>query len=154
MYYEAIVHKLHPVASSDEAAKVIKSGNVNDWDAVSWKGSDGKNYIAVNDAHIDDSAFAETAVIRDDDGVFTQLESITVAWCKSPEEVGKYFKQVETQDFTMGKTQLIIGSPTDLQRANFICGCCGEWFKDFVKKQLTYDQDNGYGICPDCQKYY
>jgi hypothetical protein len=154
MYYESIVHRLRPVASSEEAARLIYSGEVNAYDAVSWKGSDNKNYIAVSDTHIDDRAFGETALLLADNGVFFQMESITIAWIHSVEKVIKYFKQIETQDFKLGKHQLIIGAPTDEQKANFTCGCCGNWFNDFVKKQLTFDQDSGYGICPDCQKYH
>ena len=154
MYYESRVHKLMPVSSSDFAAKLIKSGHTFGYEAISWTGSDGKNYLAVNDASIDDKNFAETAVLLCENGNYFAIESITVPW-ESLKELRETFREVEKQPYPVKMpTQLLIDAPDDTQRADFICGCCGESFNDLFKKQLTYDQDSGYGICPDCQKYY
>lgn len=32
------------------------------------------------------------------------------------------------------------------------CGCCGDWFETW-EGYVDQDQDNGYGICKDCQEY-
>ena len=149
MYYESVIHTLRPVANAAEAATFACSGNAMSHEAIQWE-ADGITYYAVSDTHIDNPAFSETAIIRADNEKFTQLESITVAWCK-PEEVLGYFKGCETQEWQMCQTQLIIGQPKPEQRAWFTCGCCGNGFKDFVAVQLKFDQDTSYGICPKCQ---
>ena len=38
--------------------------------------------------------------------------------------------------------------------ARWICSCCGQWFKDNDnEKQLAFDKDRGYGLCPGCEKW-
>jgi hypothetical protein len=38
--------------------------------------------------------------------------------------------------------------------ADFECACCGTSFKSNLLKQKAFDQDNGYGFCPECEKSY
>lgn len=151
MYFECVSHEVRQVESVAEAAKLAKSGNVPSYVALSWS-SDNGTFYAVSGAHIDDCAFGETAIIKQEPNGFTQKESITVAWIKTVREVERCFAQSETSEHSRS-VSFIIGKPTN-QTANFTCGCCGENFRDSVKKQLTFDQDNGYGICGKCEQYY
>ena len=151
MYFESVPHKTFYAQSARHAAYIIKNSKVEHYRAVRWKTKNGVFY-AVNDMHIDGTPFFETAVIRKDKTGFTQVESITVGWIKTVEELSNYFTQAETSGFSI-KVELIIGEPKD-QTANFTCGCCGSWFKDSVKRQLKFDQDATYGICSKCENYY
>ena len=152
MFYEAIQHKTVPVADATEAATKIKEGKALSYQALTWQNANGKFYV-VSDSHIDDSAFAETALLQEINSEFFQIESITAAWIKSVKELAACFSKTETDPPIKRKTQLIVGKPTN-QIAWFECGCCGTGFKANVAEQLEYDQDAGYGICPDCEKYY
>lgn len=152
MYYETREHAEKQVGSAYEAAELIKSGSAQSWEAITWKTEHGK-FFAVADSHIDDSsAFAETAIIKQVENSFIRIESITVAWIKTTAEVARYFLESETSDIH-SLTTLIIGRAKD-QVAYFTCGCCGTSFKSNVKKQLKFDQDTGYGICPGCEQSY
>lgn len=153
MYYESIPQLIVPVASAEEAAAKIKNGQCYSGQALQWS-ANGRTLLAVSDAHIDDSAFAETAILSLEDDHYFKIESITVAWCTEKQTID-YFKQCETGEFVIhSKTQLLTKNTIEGKKANFTCGCCGRWFNDFVSIQLKFDQDNGYGICPDCKKYY
>ena len=33
----------------------------------------------------------------------------------------------------------------------FECGCCGSGFLSTRREQAKHDQDQGYGICPECE---
>jgi hypothetical protein len=152
MYYESIPQKVTPVADATEAATRIKNHQAHSNEALCWTNSNGKFYV-VSDCHIDDSAFAETAVVQEIDSEFFQIESITAAWIKTKEELACYFVEAETEPAIKRKTQLITGKPVN-QMGNFECGCCGTNFKANIAEQLKFDQDSGYGICPGCEHYY
>jgi len=152
MYYESISHTVVPVADAAEAATRIKKGKTAAHEALCWTNSNGKFYV-VSDSHIDNSAFAETAVLQEINSEIFRIESITAAWIKSTKELADYFRSAETEPAYMIQTSLIVGKPTT-QIARFECGCCGTGFKANVAEQLEFDQDNGYGICTDCEKYY
>lgn len=153
MYFESIVHNIKEVADHKEAAALIKSKNISSITALHWKSENGE-FFAVSDAHIDDSSFAETAILKKEEETYFQIESITVAWIKTPQELEKIILDTEISVPMKRKTQLIINKPDDNHTANFSCGCCGKNFVSNVKKQLSFNQDNGYGICPSCEKYY
>jgi hypothetical protein len=152
MYYESIPQKVTSVADATEAATRIKDCKVHSSETLCWTNSNGKFYV-VSDCHIDDSAFAETAVIQEIDSEFFKIESITAAWIKTKEELARYFIEAETEPAIKRKTQLITAKPVN-QMAFFECGCCGTSFKAHVAEQLKFDQDCGYGICPSCEHYY
>jgi hypothetical protein len=151
MYYEAICHKEQPVKDATQAAELIKEGKIPSYITLSWNSPNGK-FFAVSDTHIDDSAFAETAIIEQKGNEFFLKDSITVGWVKSTKEVIRYFSEAETAE-AHRKTQLILNEPKE-EKAFFTCGCCGEYFKDSVKKQIQFDQDLGFGICNRCAGYY
>jgi Zn finger protein HypA/HybF involved in hydrogenase expression len=70
-------------------------------------------------------------------------------------ELARFFEEAETSTLTMvSNAQLILDTPTEDQNATFECDCCGTFFQGNVKMQLGYDKDAGYGICPDCERYY
>jgi hypothetical protein len=152
MFFQSKIHKVVKVNDATEAANKIKSGDVLDYHALNWQNENG-DFYAVSDAHIDDSYFAETAVLMKENGLFFQLESITAAWIDSACKLAQYFKNAETDRQFKLKVDLIIDEATN-QIAWFTCGCCGTGFKDSVKYQLDFDQGAGYGICKDCEKYY
>ena len=152
MFYEAIPQQIVPVSDAIEAATKIKGRTVNPTQALCWQNSHGKFY-AVSDCHIDDSAFAETALLQEIDSDFFQIESITTYAYNSAKELAECFDDSAANPPIKSKTHLIIGKPTS-QMAYFTCGCCGTNFKGNVAEQLQFDQDNGYGICSDCEKYY
>ena len=152
MFYESIPHVVTPVADAAEAAKKIKQATVRSTEALCWENTNGKFYV-VSDSHIDDCPFAETAVIQEINSEFFQIESITAAWIDTEKELAEYFETAMSEPATKRKTQLIIGKPTN-QFAAFTCGCCGSRFRGNVKEQLEFDQDQGYGICSDCEQYY
>lgn len=151
MYFECVKHEVKHVESAAEAAKLAKSGTIPSYIALCWKSSNG-TFLAVSDTHVDDVAFGQTAIIKQEEDFFIQKESITVAWINGVKRVESCFNSSETSS-TNRKVSLIIGEPTD-QVAWFTCGCCGESFKDSVKKQLEFDQDEGFGICKQHEKYY
>ena len=70
MFYEAIQHKTVPVADATEAATKIKEGKALSYQALTWQNANGKFYV-VSDNHIDDSAFAETALLQEIDSEFS-----------------------------------------------------------------------------------
>jgi hypothetical protein len=152
MFYESISHQILPVADATEAANKIKEGTVLSFQALYWENSHGKFY-AVSDSHIDDSSFAETAFLKEINSEFFQIDSITAAWVKSTEKLAQLFIDGETEPPINSKTHLIVGKPTN-QKAFFTCGCCGNRFHGVVAEQLEFGQDNGYGICTDCEQYY
>jgi len=152
MYYESIPHVVTQVADAAEAAKKIKQVTVRSTEALCWTNTNGKFYV-VSDSHIDDSPFAETAVIQEINSEFFQIESITAAWIDTEKELAEYFETAMSQPTYKRKTQLIVGQPTN-QTGWFECGCCGTGFKANIAEQLKFDQDQGYGICPDCKHYY
>lgn len=152
MYYESISHEIVQVADATEAANKIKTGKTLSHQALSWESPNGRFYV-VSDCHIDSDAFAETAVLQEIDSEFFQIESITAAWINSKQELARYFVNATKFPPINRKTQLIVGKPTN-QTAFFTCGCCGNGFNSNVAYQLTFDQDNGYGICTNCEKYY
>jgi hypothetical protein len=152
MYFETVVHEIKQVANATEAAELIKSGSIASYVALQWDSEHG-TFLAVSDAHIDDSAFAETAMIQKRGDEYFQIESITAAWC-SLKGLIECFKDTEKEPAINKKVILNIGKADPDAKAFFTCGCCGEWFESSVEKQLKFDQDSGYGICKSCERFY
>lgn len=126
---------------------------------MKWVSRDQRHYMyAVPDGHLDEM-LSELAILREtinpENRTFQQIESITNGWIKGVEALATYLEEAELSDIIMvRKAQLIVGKPQGHEEANFTCGCCGNWFKDNVQKQLRYDQDAGYGICSKCQRWH
>ena len=163
MYFETTMHVSRPVANAAEAAQLIKHGKLldqgsddeylHDYDALIWTADSGRRLAVVADNHCN-NPFLEVAVIDLDTKV--QVESITAGWCKTADELAKYFVRCETAtDFFMRTDVTLpldnIGGDT---LADFECGCCGTSFESTYEKQRKYDQDNGYGFCPECVRRY
>lgn len=151
MYYETREHELVPVKDANEAATLIKEGKFQTYQALIWKVSETESRIVVADGHVDEP-FVELAVIKETtDGDYLQIETITNAWVETAEELAKSFNEA---NYPMGKANLTIGKAEPSREVWFTCGCCGTGFKGILAYQLKFDQDNGYGICKGCEKYY
>lgn len=92
------MHTSRPVESAAIAAQLIKDGHARDFDALTWTAANGRRLAVVADNHCNNS-FLEVAVIDLDRSV--QIESITAGWCKTVDELAKYFVKCETTDFLM-----------------------------------------------------
>lgn len=147
MYFEAREHQSRPVADAAEAARLIVDHEVRDFDALIWTGN-GRRLAVVADGHID-KPWMEGAVIRLDVNPPIQIESITFAWCDL-NQATDHLRKCETTDFQMGRCSLPLDGRGEDVRAKFECGCCGKWFESTLTAQRPYDQDAGFGICPDC----
>ena len=152
MYFETRVHKVIEVADAMEAAKKIKDGTAAEYHALHWKSEHG-DFYAVSDSFCAYPPFNETALIAKDNEKYYQIESISVVWVDEEKELAEIFKQAEADQPISRSVGLIIDAPKD-EVAWFTCGCCGNGFRDNVKKQLAFDQDTGYGICKRCEEYY
>lgn len=155
MYYEGIEHTLKEVANAEEAANLLKGKNKpSSLEVLTWTTDKGEVMAICNDMDINNPAFFESAVFKKVEGKYYQVESITVGWCDLKETV-RHFVGAEIESIENKKpVQLIIGEANDKHRSGFTCGCCGTWFIDFIKVQKVYGQDQGFGICLKCKKYY
>lgn len=148
MYYETLMHERRPVADAAEAAHLIHTRQVSDFDALVWTTADGRTIAAVGDNHCNNTWF-EAAIIDLTNNI--QIESITMGWIDTEEAKANSLRECETTDFRMGgPANLPIDGNNDALRVSFTCGCCGEWFKSTIQQQKRFDQDNGFGICPSC----
>ena len=152
MYYETKTHQTVEVQDAIAAAAFIRSKEMRTYHAIKWNVGDRFIY-AVPDGHADEP-LTELAVIEQTKQSFKQIESLTNASIESTEDLAKYLKEAEDGKINMGATNLILGAPTGKENASFTCGCCGEWFKSNVLYQQQFDQDDGYGICKPCERYY
>ncbi len=157
MFYESVQHNSIKVANAEAAAKAAKGVECDkaaSYSVIEWS-NNGADMAICSDVHVDDPAWAETAVFKKVDGKFYQVESISVGRCSVAENT-KMFEECEGVDVSkQSPSQLIIGNVTD-EQGWFECGCCGTSFKDSIKFQQQFDQDTGFGICKvnGCQKYY
>ena len=151
MYYESIPQNQPITLDVKEVANRLKQQGLSHITPFRYE-VEGNYYLLVSDVNVNSSPFAESAVIRESD--MMQIESLTIAWMESTEEVERYLIDSCIEPHVMGKASLIIGTPTEDAIGYFECGCCGNGFKSGVKYQLSFDQDSGYGICPKCERYY
>jgi hypothetical protein len=150
MYFETTMHSTRQVENALAAAHLIKMHDVHDFDALIWTGS-GRRLAVVADNHCD-NPWLEVAVIDMERNC--QIESITAGWCKTTEELAGHFVTCETTDFIFKpRITLPLDNRNGDARASFECGCCGTFFQSTYAEQRKYDQDNGYGICPDCANF-
>lgn len=159
MYYEAIRLKRYEVDSIETAilAKgtpqlddTCSSPRIASFNAITLDIS-GITIYLVSDVHIDDPDWAEIAIIAEYKNHKAQIESYTGKVLGVPqlyEVIADYF--MDEYDITWCKAAKLNFELTGKEEAQFICGCCGSWFTGNVKEQLAHDQDNGYGICNDC----
>lgn len=154
MYFETTVHTEKQIAGAREAAELIKAGALHGYEALTWTNTTNwTQYFVVNDAGC--NYYHEVAIIvKQQDGTFVQIESLTAGWIKTVEELSKSIEECFQEPAMQKPVKLMFNQVDPTAVANFTCGCCGEWFKGNVAKQLTYGQDTGYGICPSCEKYH
>jgi hypothetical protein len=162
MYFETTMHGSRPVESALHAARLIKGEipksetynpdeYVHDYDALIWTAENGRKLAVVADNHCN-NPWLEVAVIDLDRSI--QMESITAGWCKSADELAEYFVKCETGEPFGGEVTLPLDGKNADAKADFECGCCGTFFESTYEKQKRFDQDNGFGICPKCERMY
>lgn len=155
MYYQSIVHQVVETTGIDDlVAKLKGPAKAQAFQALLYRANDTEFYF-VNDAHIDDPVFSETAALVKIKDNFFQFESLSIY---QKQDTLKFLADT-VGDFNPKRiprrpTQLLINTVDKYAMANFTCGCCGSNFNSNVKKQLAYGQDNGYGICVGCEQYY
>ena len=151
MYYEARTHTSHPVSGPEEAVRLIHEGQLSSNRVPIWTDESGDRIALVSDGHID-NPFFETAVINLDAGL--QYESLTFGWMKSFEEKLKHVVEAAKPGWHRVCTIPSLDGKNFERTAWFECGCCGERFRSTLAKQLPFDQDAGFGICPDHEHLY
>jgi hypothetical protein len=150
MYFQTTMHETLTVENAGDAARRIKADERRDFDACVWT-AHGRRLAVVADNHCN-NPWLEVAVIDLDRGL--QLESITAGWCDE-EQLRRYFETCETDDFVFRRNvRLLLDRENGDMRASFECGCCGTDFQSTYAEQRRFDQENGYGICPKCERYY
>lgn len=153
MYYEARINTITDMSDNtiEEQIEALKNMGIG-------KGHIIGNTLWINDANPSGCGGYEAAVLLVKDGQYYALESITVPWCKDNELIGfvRSFQNVSAMKETYG---LSFDNPVKVNDADtqvyFDCGCCGSGFRSTIRIQAKFDQDSGYGICPDCvERFY
>lgn len=109
----------------------------------------GKNFGFANDES-NCNGITELAILDVDQ--MTQIESLTIGWVKGDKL--KSILECCDNPYSQKKTGLKIeedNTITGQKKIIFTCGCCGSGFKSTYKEQAKFDQDTGYGICPECE---
>lgn len=146
MNFENRINVIHPATSIEQIAEAFFNRN--------WPGHGYQlgNIIFVDDQSPHGTGILEVAVVDQERG---KLESITVGWCRSVGEVLRYFRECLLPDApVVNKNCRVPLSGTEIKIVHLECGCCGQSFSDDYHAQKRFDQDTGFGICKDCQKYY
>lgn len=149
MYYESRENRLQVTAGRGiDLAKMIKKLRVGQ--AIR---PDSLGLIFVNDQPPDSyGRIKEVAILRRVEGSIYQIESLTVDWM-TDEELGDYLLSLEKKQLA-GELQFMHHRRTTFNDrdalVSFTCGCCGRSFQSTRAKQEPFDQDAGYGICPNC----
>lgn len=149
MFYEARVHELRPVNNAEEAANLIKTGNVQGHQVLQWTSHNTILYC-VPDGGINNPYFAVAMLRQEPDQTFVEISSITADWIDCPDRLAYALDQTATEP-PFKKTQLILDEPKGHEIAWFSCASCGESFKGNIKEQLLYDHDAGLGCCSNCK---
>lgn len=115
------------------------------------------NVLWVNNENPSGTGIKEVALLYQFPNKTVQFESITVGWCNDL-QVKKFiidFGNTELLKSDYGIDKLSPIKFNDQEALSwFDCGCCGTGFKSTISYQRKFDQDAGYGICPDCDSYY
>ena len=153
MYYESRSHTSHPVSGPEEAVRLIHNGELSSNRVPIWTNASKDRIALVPDGNINDPFF-EVAVINLDAGI--QLESLTFGWMKTFEEKLDYVLEADAPGNAWHRVCAIpsLDGAQFERTAWFECGCCGERFRSTLAKQLPFDQDAGFGICPAHEHLY
>lgn len=147
MYYETIIHEKLTVDTLAEVSELLINKKPACYIAIN-RG----NFYFVNDAHIDDPPFSEVAVLFEKDNKYYQFESLSGTALKE-EELNNIINEYLDNRY-VDRLKHLLFEKNDTVNAWFTCGCCSDRFYSNVSYQLKFNQDNGYGICPRCSKYY
>jgi hypothetical protein len=149
MFFESRVYEIIEKDNTQEVVNYLKSDDWQSYQAVGCKNKNGDLVLAVPDGHID-SPIDELAIVNQTQ--HRQIESLTWGWLKD-DECLRYIEDCFNSDINMGKAY-VASKPSEIVNQMFICGCCGEDFLSDGEYQERFDQDAGYGICPDCEDNY
>lgn len=152
MYYESRLNHLRKIdhLSLNQQARKIKNLNIGQALQIG-------NVIWVNDANPSGTGITEAAVLYQSKDKTVQFESITVDWC-SESDIKVFIREYENTQYLESEYDITalegITFNNQDELAWFDCGCCGSGFKSTIAKQRQFDQDAGYGICSNCERYY
>lgn len=147
MGFESIPHYSRPVASPEEAANLIKSGQVGQ-DALIWELPEGR-FAALRSGGLN-NPWLEVAVVNLDTG--EQVESITAGWVDSVERLGQHFRDAANETVWSRPANFCLDNFGLDNIAVFECSSCGRHFRSTLRFQRDFDQDEGMGICPKCDR--
>lgn len=150
MFYEGRIQKIKKFENLESLLGQISQGFY--YELVYCFESNGKLFGLANDQRTCETVM-EVAVLNLSDMV--QIESVTLDWMDNKDWLD-YFTHlfrshtgfVIPLNFTLRGTDIVSNRP---RLAHFECGCCGMGFQSDYKYQLRFDQDAGYGLCPDCE---
>lgn len=148
MYYESRIHERKQFETVAAMVKAMKAHEVMAYHALEVP---SLGLMVVADQPDD---FGEAAIIKVESEKLMQIESLTLAWIE-PKQWEKEIISCLENPCSMREAKVQFAGSVDASaKAWFTCGCCGNGFKGVVAEQLKYDQDNGFGICVKCEKYY
>jgi len=143
MNFENRVNNIVPGESVEQIAKAFFT---HTWER---HGYSLGSVIFVDDSSPTGTGVLEVAVV---DQVRGKLESITVGWCKTLDQVVEYFRECLKPDApVVNKNVRVPLKESDIVFVSLECGCCGQPFKDSYQRQKKFDQDSGFGICKECE---
>lgn len=147
MYYETVIHEKLTVNTLTEVSELLINKKPACYKAINWD-----NFYFVNDAHIDDPPFSEVAVLFKKEDDYYQFESLS-GTALEVDDLNMIINDYLNNKY-VDRLKYLLFEKNDNVKAYFTCGCCGNRFYSNVSYQLKFNQDNGYGICPQCIKYY
>ena len=148
MYFESRLNSIKNVTnlSIDEQVKAIKQLCIGNAIKIC-------NVLWVNDESPSGTCIMEVALLYEFPNKTVQFESITVDWCNDL-QIKKFIIDFGNTELLKSEYRIDNLNPIKFndQKALswFDCGCCGTGFKSTMTYQRKFDQDAGYGICPDC----
>lgn len=151
MYFESRKHELKECESIPELLNTLK--NSPDYIVPVIKNNKGESVAFVADGHIDNIRL-EIAIINL--STQTQTESWNFGWVKDNSEsiLINTVKDLIENKYIFRKNVILPlydNSTTLKHKSDFTCRCCGKTFQSTIQYQEQFDQDNGFGICPECE---
>ncbi len=150
MFYEGRIQKVKMFESLESLLASISEGFY--YDLLYCFEQDGKLFGLAND-EISCESVTEAAIFNLTDRI--QIESVTIGWMNKENWLNYFTRLFKSRtvfakplDFAVIEGKIVW---TKVHLAHFECGCCGQDFKSDYQYQQQFDQDAGYGICPDCE---
>jgi hypothetical protein len=146
MNFENRVNSIHPGNSVEEVARAFFTGT------FPGNGLQIGQIIFVDDSDPSGTGAMEVAVVDQGRG---KIESITVGWCRTLQQVIQYFNEcLDPAAEIVDKNIRVPLSESEITDVYLECGCCGKRFHSLFERQKKFDQDTGFGICSGCEQFY